>query len=155
MIAAHQIMLASPRDSEAIATLSRDVIEHGLQWSWTPSRVRRAISDRATNVIVARDAATVVGFAIIQYLDDEAHLLLMAVRASHRRRGIAASLIAWMDQTFQVAGIGTLRAEVRESNSEARSFYRALGFNEAGLKERYYQGVENAVRLIKKSSTAG
>jgi ribosomal-protein-alanine N-acetyltransferase len=38
-----QIRLARPSDAQAIAEMSRDLIEHGLGWRWTPSRIRAAL----------------------------------------------------------------------------------------------------------------
>ncbi|MBR0347398.1 MAG: hypothetical protein IJI03_19295, partial [Rudaea sp.] len=61
-IAAPQIDLAVAADAEAIALLSRDEIENGLRWAWTPARVRRCIADVCSNVIVARDSGRIVGF---------------------------------------------------------------------------------------------
>jgi ribosomal-protein-alanine N-acetyltransferase len=55
-----QLRLASTRDAEPIAVLSRDLIEAGLGWSWTPARVRRAIDAADTNVLVAKTPSHIV-----------------------------------------------------------------------------------------------
>ena len=43
MIDAGEIRLALPQDGVRIATMSRDYVEHGLGWGWTPARVLRSI----------------------------------------------------------------------------------------------------------------
>ncbi len=149
MIDAIDIGLARRSDARAIAVLSREVVEYGLDWAWTPQRVRRAIADRATNVIVARDGGVLIGFALLQYRDASAHLLLLAVAPSYLRRGIATRLLQWLDATLQVAGITTVHAEVRESNRAARAFYAKLGYVEGAVTRGYYQGRDNAVRLVR------
>jgi hypothetical protein len=46
--------LAHPGDARAIAEMSRDLIEQGLTWAWTPARVQHFISGADSSVIVAR-----------------------------------------------------------------------------------------------------
>jgi [ribosomal protein S18]-alanine N-acetyltransferase len=143
------IGLAKRADAHAIALVSRDEIEQGLRWAWTPARVQRAIADRETNVVVARDGAAVIGFALMKYRADDAHLLLLAVVPGRRRKGVATALLAWLEQTLQVAGIGTVQVEVRASNRAAQAFYARFGYEQVNATERYYQGVETAVHLVK------
>ena len=143
------VSLAIAADAQRIAALSRDSIEQGLEWSWTPRRVLRSLADTATNVVVARSGNRFVGFAIMKYADDEAHLLLLAVQAGYRRRGVGSALIAWLEATARVAGIALISLEARAGNAAARAFYRGLGYREVGLLEGYYRGVEDAVRIAK------
>jgi ribosomal-protein-alanine N-acetyltransferase len=141
------IRLARPREARSIAMLSRDLIESGLGWSWTPQRVSRALRDRNTNVIVAVDGRRLVGFALMKYLEEEAHLLLFAVVPSHRRTGVGSAMLEWLEKTALVAGIGTIHLEVRARNAAARAFYRRRGFAERETVDGYYRGLEAAVRM--------
>ncbi len=93
MITNYEITLARLSDAETIASLSKDAIERGLSWSWTPQRVLRSLRDAATNTIVAREPGIIAGFAIMKYRDEDAHLLLMAVHSSRRRQGVASALL--------------------------------------------------------------
>jgi ribosomal-protein-alanine N-acetyltransferase len=145
----YSIALAESGDDMAIANLSRDAIEHGLVWRWTPARIRRAMASRTTNVVVARGSLSLIGFALMQYGDNDAHLILLAVSASYRRQHVAVSLMNWFEPTFAIAGIERIKADVRQSNHVARAFYRALGFRETGVTEHYYQGREHAVHLLR------
>lgn len=149
MIEQYDISLAVATDAAAIAALSRDTIEHGLPWCWTALRVARSIRDRSTNVVVARHPRALLGFAIMKYEEDEAHLLLLAVQPHQRRKGIGSALLGWLETTVGVAGIGTVRLETRARNLEARHFYRRHGFVEGGVQEGYYQGLEDALEMRK------
>lgn len=149
MISNCEITLASPTDAIGIAALSRDTVERGLHWSWTAQRVRRSLRDATTNVIVARHGSSLLGFAIMKYGEEEAHLLLLAVHEAWRRQGVGATLLAWLEGTTHAAGIGLIRLETRARNTSARAFYGTHGFTETGRKKGYYQGVEDAVRMAK------
>jgi ribosomal-protein-alanine acetyltransferase len=149
MITQHEITLAVIADVLPIAQLSRDTIEQGLTWSWTPRRVLRSVKDDATNVVVARRAGQLGGFAIMKYGDDEAHLLLLAVRPSQRRQGLGSALLVWLETTVRVAGIAAVTLEARADNRPARAFYAAHGYGIIGRRDGYYEGVEDAVRLRK------
>ena len=149
MITQHEITLAAVADVLPIAQLSRDSIEQGLSWSWTPRRVMRSLKDDTTNVVVARRVGQLGGFAIMKYADEEAHLLLLAVRPSQRRQGLGSALLAWLEATVRVAGIASVTLEARADNRIARDFYAAHGYSLVGRRDGYYEGVEDAVRLHK------
>lgn len=153
MITQYEITLAQPADAQEIAALSRDSIERGLSWRWTERRVRRSIRDEATNVAVARRDGVLLGFAIMQYGDVDAHISLFAVRASQRRGGLGSALLAWLEATAAVAGIRAIRLEARAGNADAKSFYLRHGFTESGTSPGYYEDVEDAVRMVKRLGT--
>jgi [ribosomal protein S18]-alanine N-acetyltransferase len=149
------LRLATAADAAGIAALSRDRIEHGLGWRWTAPRVLRSIADRSTNVVVAREAdagraaAPLLGFGLMQYHDDEAHLLLLAVHADAGRRGIASAMLQWLEHSALIAGIGQVYLEARLTNAAARAFYARLGYREIQTVPGYYLGREACVRLAK------
>lgn len=142
-----RINLAREADCDVIAGMSRDYVEHGLRWSWTPARVRRFVRHRECAVIVARDGRRIVGFAIMEFHDVHAHLNLLAVHPGYRKRGIGHSLIEWLEASARVAGIFLVRLELRCSNRTARDFYRRQGYAETGVSRNYYAGSEDALRM--------
>jgi len=149
MIDACEIRLAMLCDAERIAVMSRDFIEHGLGWSWDAARVARRIRQRETNVVVAESGAELVGFGLMQYLDDQAHLLLFGVEPIYRRQGIGSGLLGWLESCATTAGIELIFLESRASNVAARGFYEAHGYRELAVMPRYYSGREDAIRMGK------
>ena len=69
MIGSETIRLARIDDALRIAEMSRDHIESGLGWAWTPSRIAREIKAINANVIVTVEGGELVGFAIMRYFD--------------------------------------------------------------------------------------
>lgn len=142
-----RIGLAKRDEALSIANLSRVLIEDGLPWSWTPSRVERCIHHPDTCVIVARDRNLLVGFAIMEFHDADAHLSLFAVRPGYRQRGLGRRLLEWLESSARTAGVFSVRLELRASNQSAYAFYTKLGYTEFGRRPGYYSGREDAVQM--------
>ena len=160
------IRLAEPRDAQAVALMSRDFIESGLGWKYDAQRVLKAIRDRETLTVVACEEQknpaagaaaaprhALAGFAILELGDERAHLVLLAVRPSHRRLGIGQRLLDWLLESARVAGMASIHLELRAGNDAARRFYRAMGFYETVLVPGYYRSgegrKEGALRMLR------
>ena len=149
MIKEYGIQLARVKDAIQIGNLSRRIIEHELEWSWTPQRIARSIKNKNSNVVVAKESDRVIGFAVMEYLQNEAHLNLFGVGPKYQRLGIGTKLITWLEQTALVSGIGVIYLETRLSNVTVRKFYQKHGYNAIQRIPRYYDGYEAAIRLAK------
>ncbi len=143
------IRLATRDDVRAIAALSRTEIEHGLPWRWTPPRVQRAVADARTNVCVAVHGDALLGFGIMVYADETAHLSLLAVEPGARRQCVGTALLLWLEQVAGVAGTLRVQLEARCSNVAALAFYRRHGYQQTETIAGMYLGVEDGVRLQK------
>jgi len=143
------LKLAAPADAALIAAMSRELIETGLPWTWTPERVARNLARPDTLVLTARDGVPLVGFAIMQFGDERAHLSLLAVRPDCQRQGVGRRMLEWLTASALTAGIASIHLELRESNLGARRFYLRQGFAETMRISGYYRGVETAVRMLR------
>jgi ribosomal-protein-alanine N-acetyltransferase len=141
------LRLARPAEANTIAALSRDLIEYGLQWRWTPVRVAASIRAPNVNVLVAHIHENIAGFAIMRYGDDTAHLDLLAVAPPYRRAGIGRQLLEWLEHCAVVAGVFNVALEVRAGNEGAQLFYERMGYRPFAHLPGYYQGMEAALRM--------
>jgi ribosomal-protein-alanine N-acetyltransferase len=139
-----------PAQAGGIALMSREHIEYGLGWSWTPSRILKAIQDEATNVAVAQERGTLLGFGIMRYGEEKAHLVLLCVAPAHRNRGLGALLLNWLEKSAVTAGLEHIQLEARADNPVAIYFYVEQGYRQTGTAPGYYAGVIDAVRLRKR-----
>ena len=153
------LALALASDAREIAEMSRDLIEEGLTWSWTPARVQHFISGAESSVVVARrdrrggphdDARHLAAFAIMHFGDEVAHLNLLAVAPECRRQGLGRQLMEWLTATAMEAGVFRINLELRTQNAAARAFYESLGFGQLGVIQGYYQGREAALRMSRR-----
>jgi ribosomal protein S18 acetylase RimI-like enzyme len=105
--------------------MSRDLIEQGLTWSWTPARVQHFITGSDSSVVVARREAPhrrplspVSAFAIMHFGDDVAHLNLLAVAPEYRRQGLGRQLMDWLTLTADRSR--RVQHQSRTAHSECR-----------------------------------
>lgn len=144
-----ELTLARLRHAEMLAIMSRDLIEAGLGWGYRPERMAELIAAHDTTTLVAHERTRCVGFAIMTFGEERAHLVLLAVRPSHRRRGIARRMLSWLLDSAATAGMASIHLELLEDNVSARAFYRAMEFAETMRLPGYYRGRKAAVRMIR------
>ena len=151
MIIIPGIRLAAAADARPHRRMSREYIEYGLGWSWTPQRVLKAIHDPATNVAVVHERGRLAGF--------RHHELRRAAGASgrcwascaaHRQRGLGAALLAWLEKCALTAGLERIRLEARADNPGAMAFYEGQGYRPIGSVSRLLPRHVDAVRLEKR-----
>lgn len=143
------LLPARPGDAQAIAEMSRRLVEAGLPWTWTPARISRHISHPESMVLTARVGNILAGFGIMHFGEDVAHLNLLAVDTDWQGRGLGHRLVSWLETSALTAGIFVVCLEVRARNPVALRFYRRLGYREAGRLPRYYSGREDGVRMTR------
>ncbi|MEI6207556.1 MAG: ribosomal protein S18-alanine N-acetyltransferase [Desulfuromonadales bacterium] len=99
---------------------------------------------------VAEADDRIVGYVCLMSLFEEAQILDIAVDPQLRGRGIAKLL---MKQAISVAlenDAEVLSLEVRASNNAAIALYEQCGFVRTGLRQKYYEGSEDAILMEKK-----
>lgn len=143
-----ELGLARLRDAETLAIMSRDFIEAGLGWAYDPQRMAALIAARDTVTLIAHERTRCVGFAVMTFGEERAHLVLLAVLPTHRRRGIARRMIAWLLESATTAGVASVHLELLEDNASARAFYRASGFSETIRLPGYYRKRKAAMRMM-------
>ncbi len=107
-----------------------------MPWSWNEQRVGYCMRNRDCVVLAARDRRRLVGFAIMEFYDEHAHLSLLAVQPGYQRLGVGRQLLEWLESSARVAGTFTVQLELRASNDGARRFYERLGYREVGAQAR-------------------
>ena len=88
----------------------------------------------------------VMGYVVYWLVEDEMHILNLAVASAFRRRGIARNLVLAALRRGYAKGAKRAFLEVRVSNAPAQKLYSSLGFFGSFLRRNYYDGpVEDAL----------
>jgi ribosomal-protein-alanine acetyltransferase len=91
-----------------------------------------------------------VGYALVSYILDEAHLLNICIDPRYKRKGYGRKLLQFVVAKAIEKSSSTFFLEVRESNRSAIELYFSEGFNEVGVRPDYYpakDGREDAVLM--------
>lgn len=82
--------------------------------------------------------SSIVGFAGLWLMIDEAHVTTIANHPDYRGRGIGELMLSSLIDISYEIGARAVSLEVRVSNYVAQNLYRKYGFKEAGIRRRYY-----------------
>jgi ribosomal-protein-alanine N-acetyltransferase len=96
------------------------------------------LSGRSVPTVPSPELTSIIGFAGLWLMVDEAHITTIAMHPNHRGQGLGEfMLVALIDIAYQI-GAKWVTLEVRISNSIAQNLYRKYGFREAGMRHKYY-----------------
>ncbi len=148
-----QIEFARLSDAIDIGKLSREEVEYGLGWKYTPAKIHRIIKSKSQNIIVARLEKELAGFGVMTYRKDQANLDLLAVKEDYRRNKVGSQIVLWLEKVASTAGAFNVFVQLRESNSAAFTLYEYLGYEKLDVLPGYYNGIENGVVMAKSLRT--
>lgn len=120
-------------DLPAVLEVERQSYSH----PWTEAVFRDCFRPDYRLWALDRDGA-IIGYAVVAYLVDEAHLLNLCVSPAWRHQGDATRLLQHLCARSRDDGMGQVLLEVRESNEPARRLYRREGFSTIGRRPDYY-----------------
>jgi [ribosomal protein S18]-alanine N-acetyltransferase len=96
------------------------------------------LPSRSVVTLSVPNQASIIGFAGLWLMVDEAHITTIAVHPDYRGKGLGElELVSLIDIAAQI-GAKWVTLEVRVSNYVAQNLYRKYGFREAGMRHRYY-----------------
>jgi len=123
-------------DIEQVVAIDR--VSFSLPW---PERsFRFELTDNpASRCWVAEVDGKIVGMIVVWLIVDEVHVATIATHPEFRRQGIAKNLLSYALQYMSTEGAQSSFLEVRASNLAAQDLYRKFGFEESGVRRRYYR----------------
>lgn len=111
---------------------------------WSANVWREELGSPLSLYLVIEAGDEIVAQIGVKRVLDELHVMTLAVRPEHRRRGYARTLV----ETAVAAHpkVRFVHLEVRPGNAAARALYGSLGFVETGARRGYY-GDEDALLM--------
>ena len=82
------------------------------------------------------------GFIVYRIVVDEAEIITIGVNPEMRRQGIASAMIKIIEKTIKNQGVKKIFLEVASNNIPAQKLYENHGFNQVGLRPKYYDGID-------------
>ena len=91
---------------------------------------------------------TIIGYASMWVLFEEAHVMNVAILPDYRRHGYGKALLIDLMECASRLGAHVMTLEVRENNLTAQGLYRDLAFVQEGRRPRYYDDTGEAALLL-------
>ena len=95
-----------------------------------------------------------LGYAGLRAVGVEGDVQTIAVAEGARGRGIGRALLAELLAEAGRRGVRELFLEVRADNEVARGLYASVGFEEIGVRPRYYQPEDVDAIVMKRTERA-
>jgi len=139
-----------------IRKMTLDDIEHviaidrvSFSLPWPERSFRFELTDNpASRCWVADVDGKIVGMIVAWLIVDEVHVATIATHPDFRRQGIAKNLLSHALQHLSTEGAQSSFLEVRASNLAAQELYRKFGFEESGVRRRYYRDNDEDALLM-------
>ncbi len=97
---------------------------------------------------VAECGHKIVGLLVCWLVVDEAHISTIAVHPKYRGRNISKKMIITGLSELIPKGAVLATLEVRSGNYVAQNLYRYFGFNQVGLRNRYYKDTQEDALIM-------
>ena len=135
------IRSGSSNDIDGVMTVMESAFGTRFGEAWTRSQLAGILPLTGVSLMVAfeADADDAVGFSLFRTIRDESELLLLAVKPSHQRRGVATRLLDQLLERARKDRVTRVHLEVRDGNP-AIGIYRKAGFSPIGRRRNYYYG---------------
>jgi len=117
---------------------------------WNEAMLKAEFANPLSEICGVIKDGRIIAYLSAQLIFDEAHIGNVAVLPDYRRRGLATKLLKHLFKRCAKAGINNFTLEVSVSNTAAIGLYAAHGFEEKGLRKRYYKNGDDALIMWKR-----
>ena len=126
-----------------------EIEQKSFPYPWSAGYFQHELTvNQIARYLVVCQGALVLGYIGIWLIVGEIHITTIAVRQSHRRKGLGELLLISAIELALEHEARFITLEVRESNSAARALYAKYGFAEVGIRHRYYsESGEDAILM--------
>lgn len=125
--------------------------ERAYPYPWSLSNFKDCLKHNYDCWVYEQDRQ-IIAYTVLMLVLDELSILNICVDPDYQRQGLGTALLNTIETLGQTRGMSHCFLEVRPSNKAALRLYQQRGFNEIGLRKRYYpaaMGREDAIVMAK------
>ncbi len=141
----YQLRPMQMADLDVVMAIEPTIYTH----PWTRGNFSDSINS-GYSAWVLESNQTIIGYALLMMVLDEAHLLNLSVAKDQQKQGLGRYLLEHMLQIAKNHKAANMFLEVRPSNISAIALYENMGFCEMAVRRGYYpahNGREDAVLM--------
>ena len=114
---------------------------------WTFNILHQEFENDNTTYIIAKDNDTIVGFAGILVIMDEANVMNIVTKKDKRKLGIGSLLLENLIEISKSKNLTSITLEVNEKNIPAINLYKKYNFQQVGVRKKYYDNTDAAILM--------
>lgn len=137
--------ILSRDDALAIAMLHARAFDE----PWPQGDFSALLAQEAMLAVGCEKDGALVSFALFGLVAPEAEILTLCVDPSRRKQGEGLMLIGAAMSLLAARKISRIFLDVARSNEAARALYAKAGFQETGLRLRYYRNGDDAILMAR------
>lgn len=148
------------REKHAVPKVRRMTMEDGAAAAemehqmftdpWSEKSILETLSQPNSICLMAEKAGRAAGYILAYTAADEAEIARIAVAKELQRQGVARALLEELESVCRTQEITKILLDVRSGNVAARALYEKSGFQEDGIRQRFYENPrEDAVLMSK------
>ena len=116
---------------------------------WTRKAfVNELLSNQFAYYFVAETNKEIIGYIGSWIVVDEAQVTNIAILSTYRGHGIGDLLLKAMLEYAKILGVKKFTLEVRVSNEVAINLYKKNGFQNGGIRKKYYTDNQEDARVM-------
>ena len=106
---------------------------------WTRAMLVSELKNPLACYYVLEEAGQVLGYGGMQVVLDEGYITNIACDPAQRRKGVGRRILTALVDEAKRRELSFLTLEVRRSNLPAQGLYASFGFEQTGVRPRYYE----------------
>ena len=115
---------------------------------WSRAGFVAEMKNELAHYLVMVDQGTIIGYAGMWLIVDEAHVTNVAIVPGYRGRKLGAKLMAALIEHAKEGGTLCMTLEVRASNLVAQGLYEKFGFVSRGIRRNYYSDTQEDALIM-------
>lgn len=128
----------------------KNILSSDFDSFWSYNILEDELKCDNSYVIVAKNNEnTIVGFAGLKVILDEADIMNIVVKKDFRNNGIGSILLEDLINHSKDLNLKTITLEVNENNLSAIRLYDKFSFDKLGIRKNYYDGKSDAIIMSK------
>jgi [ribosomal protein S18]-alanine N-acetyltransferase len=118
---------------------------------WTSMMFLNEItSNKFAHLFVLEDKDEIIGYSGVWIVSDSATVTKVTISKERQGKGLSNLLMKDLIQRVIDANCAYISLEVRVSNKKAVQLYKKYGFEQVGVRKKYYTDGEDAFAMVKK-----
>ncbi len=131
-----------------------DLDQKSLKGLWTKSQWSKELTDpkRICLGIIDPQTKKLLGLCSAWIVIDELHITSVAIHPMHQRTGLGKFLLSDLIKRSTSLKTNRIHLEVRDTNEQAKAFYKSMGFKTVGNRSKFYKDGGDALILTKETN---